>query len=154
MSTQMVEKGVGTLAPGDGLVVCYFSVTLDHQSLGEWTDVELGGVSVAVEQVEEGGNQGFAYQLPGRLQFQPIKLTRVMDSSTSQVAEWFSGMTGAIKRSTGQIVAYNTLSKPVLSWSFIEAIPVRWTLPTLSAKDASSAATESLEIAHQGFVKV
>lgn len=146
----MVETGT-PIAVGDSLVTCFFSVTLDGHSLGNWTEVELGGVEVGVEAIEEGGNQGFAYQLPGRLKFNNIKLSRVIDTSTSQVAAWFSSMTGAVKRTTGQIVAYDAALKPLLTWKFIEAIPVRWSLPTLSAKDASSA-TESLEIAHQGFM--
>lgn len=148
----MIETS-NPLAPGDPLVVGFFSVTLDGKSLGNWTDVELGGVEVAMEQLEEGGNQGFAYQLPGRLKFQNIKLTRLIDSNSSNVASWFSSMTGAIKRSQGQIVAYDTQAKPVVTWTFTNAVPVRWNLPTLSAKEASSA-MESLEIAHEGFVSV
>ncbi|MGH9070729.1 MAG: phage tail protein [Acidimicrobiales bacterium] len=148
----MIETGT-PLTVGDPLVVGYFSVTIDGRSLGNWTDVELGGVEVAIEQIEEGGNQGFSYQMPGRLKFQNIKLTRLLDSNSSSVASWFSSMTGAIKRSQGQIVAHDTQSKPVVTWTFTNAVPVRWTLPTLSSKEANSA-SESLEIAHEGFVNV
>jgi phage tail-like protein len=146
----MVTTGT-PITLGDSLVSCFFSVALDGHSLGNWTEVELGGVEVDVESLEEGGNQGFAYRLPGRLKYANIKLSRVMDTSTSQVAAWFSGMTGAVKRTHGQIVAYSPALEPLITWTFVEAIPVHWTLPTLSAKDPNGA-IESLEIAHQGFV--
>ncbi len=139
------------LAPGDPLVSCFFTVTLDGHALGSWTSCELGGVQVDMEQIEEGGNQGFAYQLPGRLKYQNIKLSRLMDSSTNEVAKWFSSLCGAVRRTTGQIVAYSTDNKPVVTWDFIGAVPVSWSLPALSSGDPSPA-VESLEIAHQGFV--
>lgn len=147
----MVTTGA-PIPVGDSLVSCYFSVSLDGRTLGNWTEVELGGVDVEVESLEEGGNQSFAYRLPGRLKYANIKLSRVMDTATSQVADWFSGMTGAVRRTHGQIVAYSPAQTPLITWSFVEAIPVHWTLPTLSAKDPN-AAIESLEIAHQGFTR-
>lgn len=135
----------------DAIVTCYFGVTIDGKNLGRWTEVDLGGVDVAVESIEEGGNAGFVYQLPGRLSYQHIKLTRVVDASTAHVAAWFASMTGGITRTTGEVVAYDTQGKAVISWKFIDAIPVRWSLPTLKA-DGPQAFTETLEIAHQGFV--
>mgnify|MGYP001823766526 CR=1 FL=1 len=39
----------------------------------------------------------------------------------------------------------------VASWSLADVIPVRWTGPSLDV-DANSVATESLELAHNGFL--
>ncbi len=145
-----MTMGVSTARTVDPLITCYFTVTIDGRNLGNWTTVELGGLEVALDTLEEGGNQGFAYVLPGRIKYQNIKLTRQLDQSTPEVASWFGGMVTAVKRSTGVIVAYDSLRTEALSWKFIGAIPVRWTLPTLGV-DSPKAATEVLEIAHEGF---
>lgn len=150
MSMSVATTGAPSTLP-DAIVSCDFGVTLDGKNLGRWTEVDLGGLDVAVETLEEGGNAGFIHQLPGRLNYQHIKLTRIVDPSTSLVAAWFASMTGAIKRTTGEIVAYDTERKPAISWKFIDAIPVRWTLPTLGV-DGPKGWTEVLELAHQGFV--
>jgi phage tail-like protein len=140
----------GSTGLSDPLLSFQFSVTIDGMDLGNWTKVELGGLEVHVEPLEEGGNQGFTYQLPGRIKYQNIKLTRVMDQSTAQVAAWFAGMAGTVTRSTGVIVAYDSQLNEALSWTFIGAIPVKWTLPSLGM-DGPKAVTEVLEIAHEGF---
>lgn len=136
----------------DPLVTAYFGAVLDGRSIGSWTEVELGGVAVDVEELEEGGNGAFVYQLPGRIRYDHIKLSRVMDHSTSEVAAWFASMTGAVRRTTGQIVAYDTCNRPALTWKFVDAIPVRWSLPKLGV-DSPAVVVESLEIAHHGFVR-
>ena len=43
-------------------------------------------------------------------------------------------------------------SKPVRTWAFANAFPVKWTGPTLNAS-SNNAATETLEIAHRGLVQ-
>jgi phage tail-like protein len=43
-------------------------------------------------------------------------------------------------------------SKPIWQWDLTGVIPVRWTGPSLSAESAKIA-TETLELAHHGFLK-
>lgn len=149
MSIAMTSGAVSQ--PAEPIVTAYFGVRLDNYDLGSWTEVDLGGVEVAMETLEEGGNAGFHYQLPGRLNYHHIKLTRVVGPSSSQVSQWFMSMTGAITRTTGEIVGYSTDGRPAISWKFVEAVPVSWNLPTLGV-DGPKGFTETLEIAHQGFI--
>lgn len=135
----------------DPIIACYFSARIDQVDLGLWTQVELGGVELTMEQHEEGGDNLLVHQLPGRLKFQNIKLTRVVSRDTQKIGAWFRNMAGRVTRTPGQIVAYDRELSKLIEWNFLGAVPVRWSLPSLST-DGNKAATESLEIAHQGFV--
>lgn len=130
--------------------VC-FSVKIDKHDLGAFTSCDGLGCEVVIEQREEGGNQRFIHQLPGRLKFTNVKLTRPINGDTQKVAEWFAGMAGAIERTGAEIVAMTLEGKRVASWGLLDVIPVRWTGPQLGV-DSNKVATETLEIAHHGFV--
>jgi phage tail-like protein len=57
-----------------------------------------------------------------------------------------------VKRSNAQIVAKTADGQHVVAqWGLLNAVPVRWTGPRLSA-DSLTVATETLELAHHGFL--
>ena len=58
-------------------VAVAFKVTIDGQSLGFFTACDGLGCEITIEQKEEGGNLAFIHQLPGRVKFTNVKLTRV-----------------------------------------------------------------------------
>jgi phage tail-like protein len=131
-------------------VVAGFSVKLDDLDLGMWTEASLGGMTLAIEPRQEGGASGIVHQLRGQIKYDTIRLSRVMTDGASMMA-WFRGQAGETRRMHGEVVAYAASGRPVQRWSFIEAIPVRWTIPTIRSGDLA-AVVETLEIAHQGFV--
>lgn len=131
-------------------VAVSFSVRLDNHDLGTFTSCDGLGVEVQIEQREEGGNQFFVHQLPGRLKYTNIKLTRSINQDTQQVAAWFASMASSVKRTNAQIVARTPMGESVAQWGLLGVIPVRWTGPQLGA-DATKVATETLELAHHGF---
>ena len=61
--------------PEPAVSVC-FAVTIDDMQLGTFNSCEGLGVEVVMEQREEGGNNGFVWQLPTRMKFSNVKLTR------------------------------------------------------------------------------
>ena len=132
-------------------VVAGFSVKLDGLDLGMWTEVALGGMTLAIEERKEGGASSVVHQLRGQLQYEPIKLSRVVTDATSSIGSWFRGQAGETRRMHGEIVVYASSGEPMQRWSFIEAVPVRWTIPAMRSGDLA-AVVETLEIAHQGFV--
>src|ERR1044071_8545689 len=89
----------------DPAVAVCFVVKVDDEDLGTFTSVDGLGVEVDIEEREEGGNQFFVHQIPGRLRYTNIKLTRVINGDTQKVAKWFAGMASGVKRSNAQIVA-------------------------------------------------
>lgn len=138
--------------PGaDPAVSVCFSVQIDKYKLGTFTSCDGLGCEVVIEQREEGGNQRFVHQLPGRLKYTNVKLTRPINGDTENVAKWFAGMANKVERTVAEIVARTQDGKAVAKWSLVDVIPVRWTGPQLNV-DSPKVATETLEIAHHGFL--
>jgi phage tail-like protein len=145
--------------PGDQdpAVSVRFVVTLDDMNLGEFNSCEGLGAEVVLEQREEGGNNGFVWQLPTRMKYPNIKLSRPLTKSTEQVASWFSATLASraarsqTGRTTGYIQAMTGDGETVATWGLLDVVPVRWTGPSLNL-ESPKVATETVEIAHHGFV--
>ena len=136
----------------DPAVAVCFVLRVDNHDLGTFTSCDGLGVQVEVEPIEEGGNHFFVHQLPGRLKYDNVKFTRVINGDTQKVAQWFAGMASSVNRTNAQIVAKTAHGDTVAQWGLLDAIPVRWTGPQLSA-ESTAVATETLELAHHGFME-
>jgi phage tail-like protein len=131
-----------------------FTVTIDgYGTLGNWAKCEGLTVEFDVHEYSEGGLNTFVHRLPGRAKYQNIKLTRPLDSASGTVAGWISGVGSKFGRETAQIAVLDPTGTEVASWSLADVVPVRWTGPTLDI-DSSKVATESLELAHNGFLSM
>jgi phage tail-like protein len=138
-----------TVDPAVG--VC-FGLTIDQHDLGAFMTCDGLSLEVDIETREEGGNNLFVHQLPGRIKYQNIKLTRPVNADSAKVRTWLASMNGQIRRTTAEITAMTADGKHVASWGLIDVIPVRWQGPSFSA-ESQSVATETLEFAHHGFLK-
>jgi phage tail-like protein len=143
-----------TTSTDPAVSVC-FVVKLDDIELGAFTSCEGLGAEVVLEQREEGGNNDFVWQLPSRVKYPNIKLTRPLTADTAQVAKWFAKTIGGGKargapRKTGSIRAMTVDGTVVAEWNLLSVVPVRWTGPSLNT-DSPKVATETIEIAHHGF---
>lgn len=134
----------------DPLIAVFFSVTIDSQDIGTFTSCDGLGFEVTVEQHTEGGNNLFIHQLPGRLKYTNVKLSRAVTKETAKVAKWVASMATTPKRTEASIVAMSSLGEPVVRWGLTGVIPVRWTGPQLNA-ESPKVLTETLELAHHGF---
>jgi phage tail-like protein len=85
------------------------------------------------------------------MKYSNLKLTRPVNADTAKVAQWFASMAKGVQRTNAQIVAMTLEGKEVWQWSLTGVIPVKWTGPSLSL-DSAKVATESLELAHHGFL--
>jgi len=138
-------------ADQDPAVTVCFAVSIDDKDLGTFNSCEGLGVEVVLEQREEGGNNGFVWQLPTRLKYSNVKFSRPLGPDTMKVAKWFSSMTGGVTRRTATIVAMSAEDKVVARWGLADVVPVRWTGPSLNL-DSPKVALETIEIAHHGFL--
>jgi phage tail-like protein len=138
---------------GDAAISPCFSVTVEGQELGVFASCEGLGCEVVVEQREEGGNNSFVHQLPVRIKYPNIKLTRPLNRDSTAVAAWLSSMGGDIKRTTAKIDACTADGTVIASWKLDGVIPIRWQGPSLNV-DTLKPAMETLEIAHHGFLEV
>jgi len=134
----------------DPAVAVCFKVTVAGQDLGAFTACEGLGFEVTVEPVVEGGNHGFVHQLPGRIKYTNVKLTRPVTKDTAKIAKWVASMATSPKRTTASITAMTSNYQPVVQWGLVDVIPIKWTGPQLSV-DSPKVATETLELAHHGF---
>lgn len=136
----------------DPAVTVCFSVQVGDKSLGKFISCEGLGVEVVLEQREEGGFNGHVWQLPTRLKYTNIKLSRPLcKDDKGLIAAWFGSMAGKVERRTATITARNAKDEEIRSWHLEGVIPVRWTGPSLNV-DSPKVATETIELAHHGFL--
>lgn len=128
----------------------FFSLSIDGESLGHFSQCEGLSSQVEVEQRQEGGNNGFVWQLPTRVTFSTIRLTRPLTPETTKVARWISSVQTGITRPTGQITALRPDGSEIARWGLIDVLPVSWQGPSFNPAQPA-VATEVLEIAHHGF---
>lgn len=129
----------------------FFTLAIGGNDLGAFHTCSGLGAEVEVEQYAEGGNNGFAWQLPGRITWTNITLTRPVTADTLKIARWLSETTQRVERKDGEIVALRPNLTRIISWQIQGIVPVRWQGPSFDPA-SSQAAIETLEIAHEGLV--
>ncbi|SCF03023.1 conserved hypothetical phage tail region protein [Micromonospora viridifaciens] len=138
------------MAKDEVAVAIAFVVKIDDQDLGAFNTCDGLGCEVVVEQREEGGNNGHVWQLPTRMKFSNVKLSRPITADSTKLMRWFSGMANGITRKTATIEARTLEGTVIARWGLLDVIPVKWTGPQLSP-DSPKVAVETLELAHHGF---
>jgi phage tail-like protein len=134
----------------DPAVAMCFSVTVDGHELGLFSACDGLGCEVVLEPREEGGNNDFVHQLPVRIRYPNVKLTRAINKDSAALVRWLATMSGALERTNARISAMRLDGTTVVTWSLRDVIPVRWQGPSLNV-DTAKGATETLELAHHGF---
>jgi phage tail-like protein len=140
-------------APSDedpAVTVC-FAVSIDDDNLGTFNSCEGLGIEVVLETREEGGNNGMVWQLPSRLKYPNVKLSRPLGKQTVKIAQWFASMINGVEPKTATISAMTLDGTIVARWGLLGVVPVRWSGPSLNL-DSPKVATETIEIAHHGFL--
>ncbi|MEU9452702.1 phage tail protein [Streptomyces sp. NPDC048277] len=138
------------MARQDPGTTIWFSLSIDGESLGYFNGCEGLSSQVEIERRQEGGNNGFVWQLPTRVTFSTIRLTRPLTPDTSKVAKWISSVQTGIKRPTAQITALRADGSEVARWGLLDVLPVSWQGPSLDPA-SPAVANEVLEITHHGF---
>jgi phage tail-like protein len=113
---------------------------------------ELSGLQLEteVEEVVEGGNNGFVHKMPGRTKVGNITLKRGMTKS-NELFKWYIDIAqGKISRRNVSVIMYDAAGEPVMRWHFDKAYPVKWIGPQFSAS-SNTTAIETLELAHSGL---
>lgn len=126
-----------------------FEVLIDNKRLGKFAECSGLAVEYEVTDYNEGGNNDYVHRLRGRMRYPNVTLKRGVTNEDALLT-WFYAVEKSAKRPPLAIHLLDSLGSPLRSFSLTAAMPVRWTGPTVSAS-GSSAASESLEIAHLGF---
>jgi phage tail-like protein len=144
----------------EGPVTSTFEVKVDGQVIGRFIEVSGLSVEVAVEPVEEGGQNGFVHKLPGRMEWPNIVLKRGLTESDNLFAwikkvsgDGFTGEQNRLSRSTAAITMKSSTGRALRAWNIEGAFPIKWTGPSF-ASGSDDPPEEELEIAHHGFTAV
>jgi phage tail-like protein len=133
--------------------VLRFRVLIDGENdLGSWSKCDGLSVEFEVKEYQEGGENSYVHKLPGRVKYQNIKLTRVLNKDSSKVASWLTKLQTDVKRQTAEIAALDSTGETIASWTLQGVYPLKWTGPAFDV-GSNSTATETLELVHNGFLK-
>ena len=141
-------------APPNPATTMRFDVTIDGVEIGSFMGLEGLSAQYEVKAYAEGGENGFVHQLPGRLSYGTVKLTRpVSMPQNGGLTQWFRDLSrGELVRHSASIHAKNDNREEVARWSFTGVWPVKYTGPSFSA-EGGKVATEVFEFAHDGFTE-
>lgn len=133
-----------------------FLVEVDGQPVGRFTEVDGLQIELEVESYTEGGNNEFVHQFASRLNWPNLTFKRGVTNDDALLA-WFDASVGthtlrdeAVERGTAAVTLLGSNGQRLRTWNLYDAMPVRWSGPTL-ANSATEIPTEELEVTHHGF---
>ncbi len=77
---------------GEPAISLRYTVEIDGADLGVFSTCEGLGCELVLEQREEGGNNGFVWQLPTRIKYSNIKLTRPICKDSEKLTALAGGL--------------------------------------------------------------
>ena len=121
---------------------------------------ECSGLESEIEVMEwrEGGRNDLVHRLPGRVKTAPNLVLR-RGVATAELWQWYYDVmqgkltSGTVKRQSLSVILYGYDAMPQVRWNITGALPIKWSGPTFKA-DAGEVAVESIELIHQGLVRV
>lgn len=130
-----------------------FHVQIDAIVVAGFSEVSGLEIEVETEEYEEGGRNGFTYELPGRASHSHLELSKGLTRSRALV-DWMQAVAaGVVERKNVSVFLLDTEGLPKWGWQCRAAYPVRYAAPDLQA-DGGDVAVESLELAHQGLTRM
>jgi phage tail-like protein len=119
------------------------------KKIGWFTECTGLQVEWEVFSYDEGGLNDYSHKFRGRAKHQNLVLKRGVTYEDALLS-WFQQCRDHAERKDITVELIGPDGKPVRTWQFMSAFPVKWQGPALNAASAN-AATETLEIAHHGF---
>ena len=133
-----------------------FVFEVEGRTIGAFTEVSGLSVQIEVEDVAEGGQNAYTHKLLGRMKWPNLVLKRGITDSNA-LFDWLMECSGEgfakenrVVGRSGKVSVLSAAGKPVRTWEFENAKPVRWSGPKLAAS-ARELAVEELEVCHSGF---
>ncbi len=116
---------------------------------------EVSGIDprVDLEEVVEGGLNSHVHQLPGVTKHPNLVLKRGYVTKSSSLARWASQSVGGTLGAPIQVQTLNIRllgsdGQTLVTWTFLNAWPVRWEVGTLDASNSDAVLTQTLEFAY------
>jgi phage tail-like protein len=134
----------------DGKSSCRFYVQVADVPQAVFTEVTGLAMELAVEDVEEGGNNSFVHKLPGRCKVSNLTLKRGLTTSNDFLKWAMKLAQGTVEKRNISVILYNVDGSVGSRWDFEKAYPVKWSGPNFKADD-TAVAIETVEFAHEGM---
>ena len=121
---------------------------------------EVSGLSkqMEVEEVVSGGENRFAYRLPGRVKYENLVLRRGVALSGALFSAWCAltldgDYAEPVTTKDLLITLYNSEHLPTMAWMFVDTYPVKWSMSDLKSQE-NAILIESIELAYRYYTLV
>ncbi len=158
------KKEIGEFgkAPFYPMVGFYFKVTFDNISNSVDSKFrEVSGITMETEggeQIKEGGQNMFSYQLPGRTKYSDLELKRGLLSPSSELGDWCkesiqNDYTKKIKLRDVYLKLMNEKGNAVMTWQFYNAYPKKMDVSGFNSTSTGDSAivVQSITLAYEYF---
>jgi phage tail-like protein len=122
-------------------------------AVGSFSEVSGLEVNTEFEEIKEGGVNHFVHKLPKISKYANLVLKRGITNS-DLLFKWHQNVImGIIDRKSLTVILVDTQKRELKKWMYQNAFPVKWTGPDLKA-DSNTVAIESVEMVHQGLLRL
>tara|TARA_Y100000782_G_scaffold115414_1_gene158054 strand:+ start:5794 stop:6243 length:450 start_codon:yes stop_codon:yes gene_type:complete len=136
----------------------YFSLSFsDTSGSSDASFKEVSGITMemVVDDITEGGVNGYKHRVPTTVKYSNLVMKRGLIPKNSAVAQWcmdtlLGGLEETIETKNIVVNLLNEDGKPLQSWSFANAWPVKWAVSDLNSMN-NEIAIETLEFAYSYF---
>ena len=140
-------------APTDPLPSTNFLVEIDGITRSRYTSVNGLGSELDVIDERDGSDPRVTHKAPGATHIEKLILRWPTDDDR-ELSDWYQRMLdGQLDRRNGSIILLDRSGTPRVRWNFVAAWPAKWQGPSLNA-GGDDIATETVELAHEGIVRV
>jgi len=129
-----------------------FSVTIDNIFNIIFTEFRLPSLQVDTDPIKEGGQNAYTHMLPTRVNAGTISLKHGLTSDLA-LLNWYGQVMRGEMSTAYRVVTVkmiDTARIPIITWTFREAYPTKWSGPTFKA-GSSEIAIEEIELVYHGF---
>jgi phage tail-like protein len=126
-----------------------FTVDIDGNPSGGFSEVILPPAWADVIEYREGGDANTVRRLPGRIHYGNLILVRGVTGSTTLFDWWSTVVHGQLLRRTVAVTLQDEAHNAVMRWIFRRAWPVRYQSSALNAK-GREVVMETIELANEG----
>ena len=130
----------------EGITAAFrFVVSIDGTAMAAFSECKLPDLELNVEEVKEGGLNTYVHLLPGQRKPGRITLKNGV-GVTKDLNEWYTqAMSEQFTRKRVSISLLNSKLEAIMTLDFQNAIPVKWSGPTLKS-DEATIAVQTLEL--------
>lgn len=121
-------------------VAFHFKVVVGDSEASETSFQEVSGLSseMETENVREGGENTFTWELPKGIKHSTLELKRGLLCPSSMLYSWcFDTLDGSfakpIRTLPIQVILLDSVGAPLSTWFFTNAYPVKWSISELNS---------------------